>query len=49
MAFYSALDSLVSAGYAIQALDLNALRCVALMERSGTIVARDAWKSIKKN
>ena len=48
-AFFAALDNLVDAGYSIQALDLECFKdAFALMERSGTIVARDAWEEYQE-
>ena len=48
-AFYNALDKLVDAGYSIQALELECFKnAFALMEKSGTIVARDAWEEYQE-
>ena len=48
-AFFAALDNLVGAGYALQAVDLECFKdAFALMERSGTIVARDAWEEYQE-
>ena len=47
--FYSALDNLVEAGYSLQAIELECFKdAFALIEKSGTIVARDAWEEYQE-